>query len=287
MVDHQKYSILWEDIIDSWLLALATIADTQLWWPYITFWLSLAQSFYWNALKLRQERALEFFEFIKNNTWNFSKEIVQTEEFQDCFVLTLESYIRQRNQKKRIIIQNIFLWYNQRDKKLTEEFEMEKLYNINALISIEAIEWLKFIKYVLIPIKEEYITKKSIESEIPNWWKNKERRKDLFDEREPITKFWNEYIYDIYNPNSEKVKEKYWWKINSKEINNLFDREQYEQRKNQNIVNELNSLWIFYSRYRHIGTIWGWIDEEGSNFTLIGKQYLDFINLEIISKNQF
>jgi hypothetical protein len=123
--------------------------------------------------------------------------------------------------------------------------------------------------------------------ELPSdtWWETKEWRERELDEREPITKFRSKHIYENYDPNSEKVKQQYGWNIEDKILLwNVFDKEKVEERKMNNIVNELNSLWIFYSRYRHIGTIWGGNDEGWSNFTPIGKKYLDFVNITFKSR---
>jgi hypothetical protein len=58
---------------------------------------------------------------------------MKTEEFQDGFVYALEKYIRERNTKKRIIAQRIFLGFATSEDK--SRFDLERYYEILSKIS--------------------------------------------------------------------------------------------------------------------------------------------------------
>lgn len=121
--------------------------------PLAIAW-NFAKALYWNWLKLRQERALEFVEFIMNNQSEFNNTILQSQEFQDWFVYVLEKYIREKNKEKRIIAQKIFLWFATDAEK--ENFELERYFNTLELISAEGISYLNILNNNIIPsfIKE-------------------------------------------------------------------------------------------------------------------------------------
>jgi len=64
-----------------------------------------------NGLQLRQQRALEWVELVRDNPEVFTDEIMATEQFQDGFVYCIEQYIAERNEEKRQYIKNVFLGF--------------------------------------------------------------------------------------------------------------------------------------------------------------------------------
>lgn len=99
------------------------------------------------GLKLRQQRALEWVEMIRDNPNLFNKEILQSENFQDTFVFSFEKYISERNEAKRKIIKRIFLGYSQCED--FEKFEIERMISILSLVSKQGLELLQLLNNVL------------------------------------------------------------------------------------------------------------------------------------------
>jgi len=97
----------------------------------------LSKALYGAGLKLRQQRALEWVEMVRDNPTIFTKQILEQSEFQDGFVFVLEKYVRERNEQKREIIKKIFLGYTNSTKR--EKFELERLINTLSLISYDGL----------------------------------------------------------------------------------------------------------------------------------------------------
>lgn len=84
----------------------------------------LSMALYGSGLKLRQKKALEWVEMIKDNPYIFTQELLKNEIFQDGFACALEKYIIERNEKKRKYFRNIFLGFSISDDK--QDFPLEK-----------------------------------------------------------------------------------------------------------------------------------------------------------------
>jgi len=141
-------------------------------WLNIARWLSKALIFNW--LAMRQDRVLEFVEFIINQPWYFAKDLMKTEEFQDWFVYCIEKYIRERNKDKRLIAQRIFLWFATSKEK--EQFELERYLNVLNLLWSENLEHLWNIRYSLLSHnkdnnKGEFV----IDSSYARWMEGKQQ----------------------------------------------------------------------------------------------------------------
>lgn len=95
------------------------------------------------GLKLRQQRALEWVEMIRDNPQIFIKELLEQEDFQDGFVYSLEKYLTERSEQKRKFIRNLFLGFTKFEKK--EEFSLEKYIFIISQLDIDDIYTLKFV----------------------------------------------------------------------------------------------------------------------------------------------
>lgn len=97
----------------------------------------LSKALYGAGLKLRQQRALEWVEMIRDNPTIFTKQILEQSEFQDGFVFVLEKYVTERNEQKREIIKRIFLGYANTTER--EKFELERLISTLSLISYDGL----------------------------------------------------------------------------------------------------------------------------------------------------
>ena len=86
----------------------------------------IAKAVFGGGLKLRQQRALEWVEMIRDNSDIFTEDKLNEETFQDCFVYALERYITERSEEKRKRARNIFLHLTEAENM--EDFPLERLY---------------------------------------------------------------------------------------------------------------------------------------------------------------
>ncbi len=114
--------------------------------PGINIPYKLAKAYYGRGMALRQQRVLEWVELIRDNLGMFSQQLFEQEEFQDCFVLLFEEYIKERAELKRRIHQKLLLGLTQKDNKALEKFELEKMIWTTNQISYEALNVLNFIE---------------------------------------------------------------------------------------------------------------------------------------------
>jgi len=112
---------------------------------FIPPWI-LAKGFYGALFDIRKERINEIVEFLKKNENVFIKQIVETKEFEEIFVVTFENYIKQRNEKKRKIIQNIFLGFSKKINEDHNPFEIERMYDLLNKVSIVELKTFKDIE---------------------------------------------------------------------------------------------------------------------------------------------
>jgi hypothetical protein len=115
---------------------------------WLPAWL-IVRGFFGVFFSLQQEKINEFVQFIRDNPEAFTKKILATKEFQEGFLITFEQYLKQRGEKKRKIIQRIFLGFTITKDK--ENFELERMYTALNSLSLEGIQYLKFIKEEIFP----------------------------------------------------------------------------------------------------------------------------------------
>jgi hypothetical protein len=96
---------------------------------------ALTRGLYGANIELRQERALEFIETIRNNPTIFTQELLKSQQFQDGFVYTFEKYLQERSEAKRKIIQQIFKKYSIESSK--ESFELERYVSTLQQVSVD------------------------------------------------------------------------------------------------------------------------------------------------------
>ncbi len=92
-------------------------------------------------MKIRQQKVLEWVEMVRDNPSIFTKEILESRQFQDGFVYALERYIRERNESKRKIMKNIFLGFVGVNSE--DNFELERMYHVLSILSIDDLLVLK------------------------------------------------------------------------------------------------------------------------------------------------
>jgi hypothetical protein len=203
---------------------------------------ALSNALYGNALELRQQRALEWVEAISKDSSTFSKDLVNSEEFQDGFVVALEDYIKLRNQIKRRVALKMFKEFALSDNKM--EFQLERFNDTLLKISTMSIQTLAFIKEAILPLREQAIrddlAKKKLGAEKPyEWWYERALK------MEPVSKYFDKWIYDGYNPNSESIKNKHNKgnsSSNMKLLGELFDAEREVRERMTAPLSELEYL---------------------------------------------
>lgn len=109
--------------------------------PLLAIAWGLSKGMYGASIQLRQDRAIEFVEMIRDNPTIFTRQLLQTEEFQDGFVYVFQKYLSERAEEKRQIIKNIFCGFSQEENK--RDFNLERFLYTLEQISIEDIEVVK------------------------------------------------------------------------------------------------------------------------------------------------
>ncbi|MDZ7744605.1 MAG: hypothetical protein U5K77_02480 [Candidatus Saccharibacteria bacterium] len=138
---------------------------------------ALSKALFGNALQLRQQRALEWVEAISNNPTIFNERLVNSDEFQDGFVVALEDYIKLRDFLKRRVALKAFEEFAACDDKV--EFPLERYNDTLRKISPVSLRALAFVKNSVLPemeirIKSE-LEQKNLGTEQPfEWWYQKE-----------------------------------------------------------------------------------------------------------------
>lgn len=109
--------------------------------PALNIAWGLSKALFGAGMKLRQQRALEWVEMIRDHPEVFTKELLEQEEFQDGFVIALEKYLTERNEEKRKYFRNIFLGYASLNHK--QLFPLEKFIHTLSQMSVEDINVLR------------------------------------------------------------------------------------------------------------------------------------------------
>lgn len=104
----------------------------------------LSKALIGSGIKLRQQKALEWVEMIRDNPNVFTQTILEDEKFQDGFVYAIEKYLTERNVNQRKIAKNIFLGFSKAQNK--ENFPLEKYLHTLSQLSETDIEVLKDVK---------------------------------------------------------------------------------------------------------------------------------------------
>lgn len=123
---------------DSALVVADQIASSI---PALNIAWGLSKALFGAGMKLRQQKALEWVEMVRDNPEVFTKELLEQEEFQDGFVYVLEKYLVERNENKREMARNIFLGFVQANN--LENFPLERLCIALEQLSLRDIEVLK------------------------------------------------------------------------------------------------------------------------------------------------
>ncbi|MBU1067803.1 hypothetical protein KKE60_08455 [Patescibacteria group bacterium] len=227
-------------------------------------------------MQLKQERVNEISEFIQEHPEEFRKEIVQSPEFGDGFLIFFEEYLKSRAKTKREILKRIILGFAISEDK--EKYELERLSNCLERITLQSLEFLVFIKSKIIPILNNKI--------------NDELKQDYYQKSDRSIEWWHlqlltqksawelisQWLHDEFSTETQKVKEEYGIKNNEGWIADLKHRaETREKEKSTEIYNcivELVTLGIFDFK---ISGGFGGSGGKDYNLTYFGISFLKYI----------
>jgi len=104
----------------------------------------LSKALFGAGMKLREKKAVEWVEMVRDNPSIFTKQVLSDESFQDGFVVALQRYLVERDEEKRRIFRNIFLGFAKADDKT--KFPLEKFTHTLSQLSETDIEVLSKVK---------------------------------------------------------------------------------------------------------------------------------------------
>lgn len=153
---------------------------------------------------LKPDESIKFLKLLDKHAKKVGQTILENEDVKHALFNTLEALSATNEAKKREIIQKVFL-DGIIDEPSRQKINFEKMLATCQMISIEAIEYLRFIKKTILPMKEERawqevngMNKKNREND-DEWWLNLQMT------RIPESNIINIWINQEYSPNSEKI----------------------------------------------------------------------------------
>lgn len=208
--------------------------------PGINIAYKIAKAYMGRGMRLRQQRVLEWVEFVRDNIGEFSKQLFDNEQFQDCFVLLTEGYVKERVDQKRRIYQQMLLGVTKFTSEDLENYQLERILVVTNQISLEALNVLFFIKTKLLVKIEEDIKEKL---KTFKYQKGVEgiRLEDVTRSRILVSEYISHWIHENYNSNSEIVKKKY--NLSDQSPQELRDKIAYEEHlKSKELTGSLPEL---------------------------------------------
>ncbi len=245
--------------------------------PGINIAYKLSKAYFGRGMKLRQQRVLEWVEFVRDNLGKFSQKLFEQEEFQDCFVLLLEAYIKERANQKRRAYQEILLNLTDKNKEEIEKFEIERLIWTTNQISFAGLNVLTFIKNELLGKIEEDIQKELLQFTDRAGVEGK-RLEDITRARIIISDYISKYIYENYNVNSPILKKRYGY-TNTPE-KELWHKISYEEHlREKELIGPLAELANLGVLVKKEGTpTFGGTVGSGYSLTPFGYDYIRYLD---------
>lgn len=244
--------------------------------PGINIAWNLSKAYFGRGMRLREQRALEWVEFVRDNLGQFSQKLFEQEEFQDCFVLLLEAYIKERAEKKRKIHQQLLLGLKEKNKKELEKFEIEKMIWITNQISFDALNVLSFIKSNILEKIEEDVQKEL------SVFQDREgvegiRLEDITRARIIVSEYISKWIYENFNSSSDAVKTKYGYAGSPPK--DLWHKISYEEHlKEKELMGQLPELSNLGILIKKNGTAtWGGSVGAGYSLSEFGYKYVVYL----------
>jgi hypothetical protein len=154
---------------------------------------------------LYPDEGKEFLIQVRKNALEIGDILISSKDFQQSLALTFETLLRTRESRKRDLIKAVYLnGYIPAEDRY--KIALERFYRVGQEISLEALEYLKFIDETIIPLKEKWareevakMSKEKRENDDEWWFK-------LNLQRKPDTEIIVQWIYEEFNPNSQRLK---------------------------------------------------------------------------------
>lgn len=226
---------------------------------------------------LYPDEGKEFLENVRENAVQIGEVLISSKDFQQSLALTLETLLRTRDKRKRDLIRAIYLngYIPIEDR---QQMTLERFYKTSQEVSLEALEYLKFIDEVIIPLKEKWakeevakMNKENRENDDEWWFK-------LNMQRKPDSEVIVHWIYEEFNPNSPKIKERF---PGIEKDKSLTAKQFEEERKRLNLFAEISSELLSLGIFRQIvtGGLVGQGAGSAQTLTEFGHQFINFVRL--------
>jgi len=160
----------------------------------LSFAWALSKALLGSAMKLRQQTALEWVEMIRDNPSIFTREILETKDFQYGFIVAFEDYLKIRSDLKRAMARKIFKGFATSSDK--EHFYLEAYNQALRTISSEAIELLGYINSELREKQHKSVQKELELYDLKNTQFTKAQLLEIITPRHPLSIFFEEYVKD-------------------------------------------------------------------------------------------
>jgi len=224
---------------------------------------------------LYQDEGKEFWNQLREHIARLREELLNSKEFQQSLALTFETLLRTREERKRALIKKIYLdgYISVDDRQV---MNLERFYRVSQEISLEALEYLKFIGKEILPRKEKWARKEVSKMNKENregddkWWFRLNMR------RKPDSEIIMQWIYDEFNPNSKIVQARIPNVLEDGKLRKKqFEREREKENQYAEISSELLSLGLF----RYIVSSGGWGSSASGSQTLtkFGHEFIKFV----------
>lgn len=244
--------------------------------PGVNVAYKLAKVYMGRGMKLRQQRVLEWVEFVRDNIDEFSKQLFDNEQFQDCFVLLIEGYVKERTERKRKLHQQILLGIAKLTPEELEKYQLERMLMVTNQISLEALHVLIFIRSKLLKKIED-----DIQEQLKDY-KDKEgvegiRLEDITRKRIIVSDYISRWIHDRYNTNSETVKKKYNLTSESPkdQRNEIVYKEHLKEIELMGPLPELANLDLLIRK--NGASTWGGSVGSGYSISKFGYEYMKYL----------
>lgn len=246
-------------------------------YPYWQLAMHEAIGLYGYYMACKQESVNEFIEFLRSHPEDFRKEIVESEEFRNGFVLAFQDYLKLRTKEKRLAAKHIFLDFARSQEK--SEFPIEQLDDALLKISIHSLRTLAFIKQDVLPLKEKEIRDRLKKKNIKDSGKSEDWWFELDWKSESTSKYISKWLYDNFHPSGVKMKERYgdtgtWEK---KFLDDVFEEERIKRDEINVAIEEFLHLGILKMRITGGGGIASSAGAE-YDFTELGYQFLEYVS---------
>jgi len=224
---------------------------------------------------LYQTEGQEFWELLEQYTPKIKEKLLSSQEFQQSLTITFETLFRTREKKKRDLIKQIYLngYISAEDR---ENMNLERFYRVAQEISLEALEYLKFIVDEIIPKKEKWAREEVAKMNKENREKDDEWWFKRTMEGKPDSEIITQWIYEEYNPKSQIVKNR----IPNLDDDKALKAKQWEEetkkyKQYNEIASELVALGIFKTIVKDGGIGSG--ASKAESFTEFGLRFIDFV----------